>query len=69
MQTEKISDQNPGMFWRAGVFEIRYFFFFIAAPINGEEGAEQHRTAEEIPEVRLSDQVADGKYSRAQERS
>lgn len=35
VQTEKISDQNPGMFWRAGVFEIRYFFFFIAAAING----------------------------------
>ncbi len=53
------------MFWESRGFWYTLFLFLHGGSHERQQGAEQHRAAEEIPEVRLSDQVTDGKYSRS----
>ncbi len=53
------------MFWESRGFWYSLFLFLHGGSHERQQGAEQHCAAEEIPEVRLSDQVADGKYSRS----
>lgn len=53
------------MFWESRGFWYSLFLFLHGGSHERQQGAEQHCAAEEIPEVRLSDQVTDGKYSRS----
>ncbi len=49
VEREKIRDENGGMFWRGGVFEIGYLFLFTAAAINGRRVAQRMVRSKKFP--------------------